>query len=540
KMAADSMGLYGLINCGTSTRKEDYHGVLISGGTVNATGGTSTAKKYPGSSGGSKAYATSSGIAGYVYSPEANAYAVELKDDARVKATGGEVSGPGWDNASRGVRILPGSSSLNYYGLVIGEVDKEAVEISGQTSAIYGQVFNAVSGTGWSNAEGTQGRTEIAVSGEGRELNYKKTVFAAAGGVDPTSVPAPIGKELTYNGKAQTGVDEGEGYTLSGTYSATNAGAYQATATLKDGYIWSDGTSEAKNIVWKINKANVSVTVPAGKSYTYDGKKKTGVAAGDGYTLSGTASATNAGNYSAKATLVNDPNRTYKWSDGTSAAKTISWKINKADNTMTAAAAKATLSVTYNADKAVTTVKSVNVEKAKGAVKFTNASTNATAKKFKVDEKNSKITVPKGTKADTYKVKIKVTAAASDNYKSASKTVSFNVKVKQADNPLAIKAKKKSYPFTYSKKKAQTLKAKDAYTISKKGKGKVTYTLASAKNKKGTNVKNKFKVDKSTGDVTLKKDLAKSTYTVKVKVKAEGNNNYKGATKDVQIKIVVK
>ncbi|MCR5473725.1 MAG: DUF285 domain-containing protein [Lachnospiraceae bacterium] len=385
------------------------------------------------------------------------------------------------------------------------------------------------------------GEYAVYVDGKG---NYKGTVSAVYNITDPepdpTKVAAPAGKTLTYNGRMQTGVDGGTGYTLSGTTSAVNAGSYQATATLQNGYIWSDGTRAAKTINWKINKADVSVTPPTGKTCTYNGKEQTGVAAGDGYTLSGTISATNAGDYSAKATLVNDPNRTYKWSDGSDAAKTINWKIDKAENTMTAAAAKATFSVKYNAGKAVTTVESVKVNDAKGKVTYSNVSTNATAKKFKADANNAKITIPKATKAGTYEVKINITAAGDNNYKPGSMTVSFKIKVNKAANPLTIKAKKSSNKITYSENKAKVLKAKDAYTIKKKGQGKVTYTLASAVNNKKKNVKNKFKVAKSTGNITLKKGLEKSTYTVKVKVKAAGNKNYKSATKTVKLKIMVK
>ena len=68
----------------------------------------------------------------------------------------------------------------------------------------------------------------------------------------------------------------------------------------------------------------------------------------------------------------------------------------------------------------------------------------------------------------------------------------------------------------------------------------MTYTLTSAVNKKKKNVKSRFRVAKSTGNITLAKGLEKNTYTVKVKVKAAGNKNYKSATKTVKLKIVVK
>ena len=50
-------------------------------------------------------------------------------------------------------------------------------------------------------------------------------------------VPIPQPNELTYNGEAQIGVNEGAGYTLSGTTEAKDAGTYTATAKLISGYV---------------------------------------------------------------------------------------------------------------------------------------------------------------------------------------------------------------------------------------------------------------------------------------------------------------
>ena len=70
-----------------------------------------------------------------------------------------------------------------------------------------------------------------------------------------TKVKVPGSKTLTYNGKKQIGVDEGKGYTISGTKSAVKVGTYQAKAALNKGYVWTDGTTNEKTIKWKINKA---------------------------------------------------------------------------------------------------------------------------------------------------------------------------------------------------------------------------------------------------------------------------------------------
>ena len=69
-------------------------------------------------------------------------------------------------------------------------------------------------------------------------------------------------KKLTYNGEEQTGVYLNDVYgggssigTLTG-HKATEAGTYTAGASLNKGYIWSDGTTEDKDIVWTIDKAD--------------------------------------------------------------------------------------------------------------------------------------------------------------------------------------------------------------------------------------------------------------------------------------------
>ena len=58
------------------------------------------------------------------------------------------------------------------------------------------------------------------------------------------------------------------------------------------------------------------------------------------------------------------------------------------------------------------------------------ASKTSSSKKLTVNAKNGKITVKKGTKAGTYKVKVKVTAKGTAYYKSKSKTVTVVVAVK--------------------------------------------------------------------------------------------------------------
>lgn len=83
-------------------------------------------------------------------------------------------------------------------------------------------------------------------------LNYSSFIIAAI----PTLTDV-----ITYNGSTQAppfnyNTDAME---LSGTLNAINAGTYETTFTLKDGYIWEDGSLEPKRVSWTITKANSTI-----------------------------------------------------------------------------------------------------------------------------------------------------------------------------------------------------------------------------------------------------------------------------------------
>lgn len=106
--------------------------------------------------------------------------------------------------------------------------------------------------------------------------------------------------------------------------------------------------------------------------------------------------------------------------------KSASFKITQAAQPLTVKAKTPTIA----AGKTVAASKVFTTSKAQGKLTYKNVSTNKTAKKFKVNASNGKVTVPKGTKKGTYQVKIKITAKGNANYKSGSKTVTVKVKVK--------------------------------------------------------------------------------------------------------------
>ena len=159
-----------------------------------------------------------------------------------------------------------------------------------------------------------------------------------------SAVPSQ-GGVLTYNGQAQSpswNNYDPNALTIGGTQSATDAGTYQVTFTPKEGYKWEDGTTTAKTVNWTIGRANIATPSQSG-SLTYTGSAQSPTWANYDsakMTLGGTNSGTNAGSYTATFT----PGKNYQWSDGTTTAKSITWKINKAAGSLTLNKSSLTLS----------------------------------------------------------------------------------------------------------------------------------------------------------------------------------------------------
>ena len=159
---------------------------------------------------------------------------------------------------------------------------------------------------------GTDGSVTVTVTYNGHTAEVQVTVEKIV-----VEVPSAV-SGLVYNGSVQVGVAENDAYTVTGG-SATNAGNYEATVTLRDSenYVWSgvfNGT-----ISWSIAKAKydmsgvtfedktvshsgeaqtieISGTLPAGVTVTYTYTK-------DGETVN---SAAEAGEYTVTAVFAGD------------------------------------------------------------------------------------------------------------------------------------------------------------------------------------------------------------------------------------------
>ena len=159
--------------------------------------------------------------------------------------------------------------------------------------------------------EGVTKSTDLVVTVQGKTI------------VVPTQTNIP-----TYNGSDKT--PSWNGYDplkmeISGVTSASDAGSYTAIFKLSYGYLFPDGTDEAR-VKWTIDRAVISALPTQTGTLVADGTSKT--PSWNGYdtnkmTIGGDTSGTAAGEYTATFT----PTSNYKWSDGSTGAKEVKWTI---------------------------------------------------------------------------------------------------------------------------------------------------------------------------------------------------------------------
>lgn len=128
----------------------------------------------------------------------------------------------------------------------------------------------------------------------------------------------------------------------------------------------------------------------------------------------------------AKITIYAAAGRNYK----KSAVKTVTVKVNKAANTLKVKSRTAAVEYKKVKKKAQSLKVSKVIKvtrKGQGKLSYAKASGN---KKITIHKKTGKVTVKKGLKRGTYKVKVKVTASGNAKYKKATKKVTFKIMVK--------------------------------------------------------------------------------------------------------------
>lgn len=232
-----------------------------------------------------------------------------------------------------------------------------------------------------------------------------------------TNIPAQSGS-LAYTGSSQTpswSNYNSSQLTLGGTTSGTNVDSYSATFTPKDNYKWSDGSTTPKTITWTIEKATIAVPYQS-SSLTYNGNAQS--PSWTNYnsaqmTMSGDTSKTDAGTYTTTFT----PTSNYKWTDGSITAKSVSWSIGKASDTLTLS--KTSISLTTSTKSTTFTA----TRSGAGAVSASSSNTSVAT----VSVSGTTVTV---TGVSNGSATITVSVAESANYNAPdSKTVSVSVQL---------------------------------------------------------------------------------------------------------------
>lgn len=184
-----------------------------------------------------------------------------------------------------------------------------------------------------STKEATDKLVNMAENGElggGGSGNNPTKPDPDTGRITITTVPSPAGS-LTYNGSEQSPMwsnFNADAMTLGGTLSGTAAGDYVATFTPKEGYQWSDKSTDAKSVTWTISKGSASTPVQAG-SLTYNGNSQSPTWSNydpDKMDITGDMTGTDAGTY----TVTFTPKGNFAWPDGSTTAKSVTWVIGKA------------------------------------------------------------------------------------------------------------------------------------------------------------------------------------------------------------------
>lgn len=194
-------------------------------------------------------------------------------------------------------------------------------------------------------------------------VNGKTTLTVKKKVVSDIKEPTVSGT-YTYNGTEQTLVLEFNGFdkslfSISGVTTGTNAGEYTATVSLLDaGATWEDGTNEAKEIKWTIEKAAVTIspkstTLTYGESFTPSYEVTSGEVYNNDnlsvkYALTGTSGSAitsfqtglNAGTYALIITNASNDNYNISWS-GTASITVGKLKLAKPT-------AKSDVSYVYN------------------------------------------------------------------------------------------------------------------------------------------------------------------------------------------------
>ena len=266
------------------------------------------------------------------------------------------------------------------------------------------------------------GSSIITIKSNGKTATCKVTVI-------PESITIPKVKTgLVYNGKNQTGVEDGLGYIVTDG-KKIDAGNYKASVALQDkeNTVWSDGTTADKIVDWSIAKKKITVTAD-NKTRKYGEENPTLTATvgetgvqGEKGKITGTPTTTaekmsKVGNYpiTRGGNLALADNDTFKANNYEIEFKDGTLTITKIDNTLEVKAK----TLTYNTQEQ----ELVNQTGLQGDIYY---STEVELTKDNYLKEGTKNTIPKGTNAGDYKVYYY--APGNENYNAKSDSVDVTI-----------------------------------------------------------------------------------------------------------------
>ena len=266
------------------------------------------------------------------------------------------------------------------------------------------------------------GSSIITIKSNGKTATCKVTVI-------PESITIPKVKTgLVYNGKNQTGVEDGLGYIVTDG-KKIDAGNYKASVALQDkeNTVWSDGTTADKIVDWSIAKKKIIVTAD-NKTRKYGEENPTLTATvgetgvqGEKGKITGTPTTTaekmsKVGNYpiTRGGNLALADNDTFKANNYEIEFKDGTLTITKIDNTLEVKAK----TLTYNTQEQ----ELVNQTGLQGDIYY---STEVELTKDNYLKEGTKNTIPKGTNAGDYKVYYY--APGNENYNAKSDSVDVTI-----------------------------------------------------------------------------------------------------------------
>ena len=117
------------------------------------------------------------------------------------------------------------------------------------------------------------GSGEVVIWGVGEKGDGTTWSSTTQDGLGKAAIDRPRDFSCVYDGTQRIPYQETPGYTLEGETWATVVGSYNVTATLNDGYMWDDGSTDSLSLFWEIVPASISeAKIGAIEAQVYTGK----------------------------------------------------------------------------------------------------------------------------------------------------------------------------------------------------------------------------------------------------------------------------